>query len=104
MDAIVTISGGGIIGNYISSRLNNLNIKCVVVEKNQEVFSSESNIRTLTLNPISKKLLDDIGIEVPSAAIKEISVFDAEGTGQMFLMLLRLIMIIFHTLYSLTIF
>ena len=35
MDAIVTISGGGIIGNYISSRLNNLNIKCVVVEKNQ---------------------------------------------------------------------
>ena len=82
MDAIVTISGGGIIGNYISSRLNNLNIKCVVVEKNQEVFSSESNIRTLTLNPISKKLLDDIGIEVPSAAIKEISVFDAEGTGQ----------------------
>ena len=82
MDAIVTISGGGIIGNYISSRLNNLNIKCVVVEKNQKVFSTESNIRTLTLNPISKKLLDDIGIEVPSAAIKEISVFDAEGTGK----------------------
>ena len=84
MDAIVTISGGGIIGNYISSRLNNLNIKCVVVEKNQQVFSSESNIRTLTLNPISKKLLDDIGIEVPSAAIKEISVFDAEGSGKIF--------------------
>ena len=82
MDAIVTISGGGIIGNYISSRLNNLNIKCVVVEKNQKVFSTESNIRTLTLNPISKKLLDDIGIEVPSAAIKEISVFDAEGSGK----------------------
>ena len=82
MDAIVTISGGGIIGNYISSRLNNLNIKCVVVEKYQKVFSSESNIRTLTLNPISKKLLDDIGIEVPSAAIKEISVFDAEGSGK----------------------
>ena len=84
MDAIVTISGGGIIGNYISSRLNNLNIKCIVVEKNQKVFSSESNIRTLTLNPISKKLLDDIGIEVPSAAIKEISVFDAEGSGKIF--------------------
>ncbi len=82
MDAIVTISGGGIIGNYISSRLNNLNIKCVVVEKKQKVFSSESNIRTLTLNPISKKLLDDVGIEVPSAAIKEISVFDAEGSGK----------------------
>ena len=84
MDAIVTISGGGIIGNYISSRLNNLNIKCVVVEKNQKVFSSKSNIRTLTLNPISKKLLDDIGIEVPCAAIKEISVFDAEGSGKIF--------------------
>ena len=82
MDAIVTISGGGIIGNYISSRLNNLNIKCVVVEKYQKVFSSESNIRTLTLNPISKKLLDDIGIEVPSAAIKEISLIDAEGSGR----------------------
>ena len=41
-----------------------------------------SNIRTLTLNPISKKLLDDVGIEVPSAVIKEISVFDAEGTGK----------------------
>jgi len=36
----------------------------------------------LTLNPISKKLLDDVGIEVPSAVIKEISVFDAEGTGK----------------------
>ena len=36
----------------------------------------------MTLNPISKKLLDDIGIEVPSAAIKEISVFDAEGSGK----------------------
>ena len=65
MDAIVTISGGGIIGNYISSRLNNLNIKCVVVEKNQKVFSSESNIRTLTLNPISKKLLDEKFPRIP---------------------------------------
>ena len=37
---------------------------------NSSIFSS-----------ISSKL-DDIGIEVPSAAIKEISVFDAEGSGK----------------------
>ena len=98
MDAIVTISGGGIIGNYISSRLNNLNIKCVVVEKIKG-FSSESNIRTLTLNPISKKLLDDIGIEVPSAAIKEISVLMQRALVKLFLMLLRLIMIIFRVVF-----
>ena len=33
MNPIVTISGGGIIGNYISSRLNNNNIESLVIEK-----------------------------------------------------------------------
>ena len=76
MDTVVTISGGGIIGNYISSRLGKNNIKSAIVEKSKNKNVINKNIRTLTLNSFSKKLLDDIGIKVPFAPIKEISVFD----------------------------
>ena len=81
MNPIVTISGGGIIGNYISSRLKKNNIESVIVEKSKNQNLSRENIRTLTLNSFSKKLLDDIGIKVPFAPIKEISVFDGDGSG-----------------------
>ncbi len=81
MNPIVTISGGGIIGNYISSRLKKNNIESVIVEKSKNQNPSRENIRTLTLNSFSKKLLDDIGIKVPFAPIKEISVFDGDGSG-----------------------
>jgi len=81
VNPIVTISGGGIIGNYISSRLKKNNIESVIVEKSKNQNPSRENIRTLTLNSFSKKLLDDIGIKVPFAPIKEISVFDGDGSG-----------------------
>ncbi len=81
MNTVVTISGGGIIGNYISSRLKKNNIESVIVEKSKNQNPSRENIRTLTLNSFSKKLLDDIGIKVPFAPIKEISVFDGDGSG-----------------------
>ena len=78
---VVTISGGGIIGNYISSRLNSKNIKSIVIEKSKEDVAYNQNIRTLTLNPFSKRLLDDIGIDVNYSEIKQINVLDGEGTG-----------------------
>ena len=81
MNPIVTISGGGIIGNYISLRLNQSSIESVVIEKSKNKISANKNIRTVTLNPYSKKLLDDVGIKIPYAKIKKINVFDGEGTG-----------------------
>jgi 2-octaprenylphenol hydroxylase len=81
MNPVVTISGGGIIGNYISLRLNQSNIESVVIEKSKNKISANKNIRTVTLNPYSKKLLDDVGIKIPYAKIKKINVFDGEGKG-----------------------
>ena len=81
MNPVVTISGGGIIGNYISLRLNQNSIESVVIEKSKNKISANKNIRTVTLNPYSKKLLDDVGIKIPYAKIKKINVFDGEGTG-----------------------
>ena len=82
MNPIVTISGGGIIGNYISLRLNKSNIESIIIEKSFEDNHKNKNIRTLTLNPFSKKLLDDIGINIPLARIKNINVFDGDGSGK----------------------
>ena len=81
MNPVVTISGGGIIGNYISLRLNQSSIESVVIEKSKNKISTNKNIRTVTLNPYSKKLLDDVGIKIPYAKIKKINVFDGEGKG-----------------------
>ena len=81
MNPVVTISGGGIIGNYISLRLNQSSIESVVIEKSKNKISANKNIRTVTLNPYSKKLLDDVGIKIPYAKIKKINVFDGEGKG-----------------------
>ena len=82
MNPLVTVSGGGIIGNYISSRLNNNNIETLVIEKSPADLSDKENIRTLTLNSYSKELLDDLGINIDFAEIKKINVFDGEGTGK----------------------
>ena len=82
MNPIVTISGGGIIGNYISSRLSKNNIESIVIEKSTEEAENKNYIRTLTLNSFSKKLIDDLGIQIPLAKIKKINVFDGEGTGK----------------------
>ena len=82
MNPIVTISGGGIIGNYISSRLNNNDIESLIIEKSASILPAAENIRTLTLNPYSKKLLDDLEIDIKYAEIKKINVFDGEGSGK----------------------
>ena len=82
MSPIVTISGGGIIGNYISARLNKNNIEAIVIEKSEHISHIDENIRTLTLNSFSKKLIDDLGISVKFAEIKKIKVFDGEGSGK----------------------
>jgi len=82
VNPIVTISGGGIIGNYISLRLNNNNIESLVIEKSPADLREKENIRTLTLNSYSKELLDDLGINIDYAEIKKINVFDGEGTGK----------------------
>ena len=81
MNPVVTISGGGIIGNYISSRLSKNNIESLIIERSKSQNVINENIRTLTLNSFSKKLLDDLGIKVPFAPIKEISVFDGDVSG-----------------------
>ena len=73
MNPVVTISGGGIIGNYISSRLSKNNIESLIIERSKSQNVINENIRTLTLNSFSKKLLDDLGIKVPFAPIKEIN-------------------------------
>ena len=82
MSPIVTISGGGIIGNYISARLNKNNIEAIVIEKSEHISHIDENIRTLTLNSFSKNLIDDLGISVEFAEIKKINVFDGEGSGK----------------------
>ena len=82
MSPIVTISGGGIIGNYISARLNKNNIEAIVIEKSEYISHIDENIRTLTLNSFSKKLIDNLGISVKFAEIKKINVFDGEGSGK----------------------
>ena len=82
MSPIVTISGGGIIGNYISARLNKNNIEAIVIEKSEHTSHIDENIRTLTLNSFSKKLVDNLGISVKFAEIKKINVFDGEGSGK----------------------
>ena len=82
MDPVVVISGGGIIGNYISSRLNLNSIQSIVVEKEIRNIDYKQNIRTLTLNSFSKKLLDELNIEIKCAEIKKMKVFDGEGSGK----------------------
>ena len=82
MDPVVVISGGGIIGNYISSRLDLNSIQSIVVEKEIRNIDYKQNIRTLTLNSFSKKLLDELNIEIKCAEIKKMKVFDGEGSGK----------------------
>ena len=74
MDPVVVISGGGIIGNYISSRLKLNSIQSIVVEKELRNIEYKQNIRTLTLNSFSKKLLDELNIEIKCAEIKKMKV------------------------------
>ena len=57
MNVPIIISGGGIIGNYISVRLKRHNIESLIIEKSSETQDYSEGIRTLTLNNHSLSLL-----------------------------------------------
>jgi len=82
MEVPIVISGGGIIGNYISLRLEKNNIKTVIVEKASGFLALDKGIRTVTLNEHSMQMLKNIGICPSIAQINSIDVLDGEGTGK----------------------
>ena len=82
MNVPIIISGGGIIGNYISVRLKRHNIESLIIEKSSETQDYSSGVRTLTLNNHSLSLLQKEKIEVESAPIDQINALDGEGTGR----------------------
>lgn len=82
MNIPIIISGGGLIGNYISLRLRKSGIQSKIIEKSNDLHDSNSSIRTITLNPRSIKLLQNEGIEISSSSIKNIFASDADGTGR----------------------
>ena len=82
MNVPIIISGGGIIGNYISVRLKRHNIESLIIEKSSETQDYSSGIRTLTLNNHSLSLLQKEKIEVETAPIDQINALDGEGTGR----------------------
>lgn len=82
MNVPIIISGGGIIGNYISLRLKRHNIESLIIEKTSEILDYSEGIRTLTLNNHSLSLLKKEKIDIESASINQINAFDGEGTGR----------------------
>ena len=82
MNVPIIISGGGIIGNYISLRLKRHNIESLIIEKSPETKDYSPGIRTLTLNNHSLSLLQKEKIEIDVASIDQISAPDGEGTGR----------------------
>ena len=82
MNVPIIISGGGIIGNYISLRLKRHNIESLIIEKSSEIQDYSSGVRTLTLNNHSLSLLQKEKIEVETAPIGQINALDGEGTGR----------------------
>ena len=82
MEYPVIISGGGIIGCYIHLRLKQAGISSQIIEKGLPTSGSVTNIRTISLNPSSYKLLLEIGIELESKSVETIKVLDGGGSGK----------------------
>ena len=82
MDAPITISGGGLIGNYISRRLKRSGIRTTIIEKGNKLQPSPSSVRTITLNPRSVELLRLEGIQTQSASVKKIHASDGSSSGK----------------------
>ena len=80
MQQPIVISGAGILGCYISCALSLQGIDSIVLEKKDDEV--EDSIRTITLNPFSKNLLDKIGIENDYSMINKMEVKDFDGTGK----------------------
>ena len=80
MQQPIVISGAGILGCYISCALSLQGIDSIVLEKKDDEI--EDSVRTITLNPFSKNLLDKIGVENNYSMISEMEVKDFDGTGK----------------------
>ena len=80
MQQPIVISGAGILGCYISCALSLQGIDSIVLEKKDDEV--EDSVRTITLNPFSKNLLDKIGIENDYSMINKMEVKDFDGTGK----------------------
>ena len=80
MQQPIVISGAGILGCYISCALSLQGIDSIVLEKRDDEV--EDSVRTITLNPFSKNLLDKIGIENDYSMINKMEVKDFDGTGK----------------------
>ena len=80
MQQPIVISGAGILGCYISCALSLQGIDSIVLEKKDDEV--EDSVRTITLNPFSKNLLDKIGIENNYSMINKMEVKDFDGTGK----------------------
>ena len=80
MQQPIVISGAGILGCYISCALSLQGIDSIVLEKKDDEV--EDYVRTITLNPFSKNLLDKIGVENDYSMISEMEVKDFDGTGK----------------------
>ena len=80
MQQPIVISGAGILGCYISCALSLQGINSIILEKKDDVV--EDSVRTITLNPFSKNLLDKIGIENDYSMINKMEVKDFDGTGK----------------------
>ena len=76
----VVISGAGILGCYISEALTLQGIDSVVLEK--DIDEVEDSVRTITLNPFSKNLLDKIDIVNDYSTINKMEVKDYDGSGK----------------------
>ena len=76
----IVISGAGILGCYISCALSLQDIDSIVLEKKDDEI--EDSVRTITLNPFSKNLLDKIGVENDYSMISEMEVKDFDGSGK----------------------
>ena len=80
MQQPIVISGAGILGCYISCALSLQGIDSIVLEKKDDEI--EDSVRTITLNPFSKNLLDKIGVKNNYSMISEMEVKDFDGTGK----------------------
>ena len=80
MQQPIVISGAGSLGCYISCALSLQGIDSIVLEKKDDEV--EDSVRTITLNPFSKNLLDKIGIENDYSMINKMEVKDFDGTGK----------------------
>ena len=84
MDYPVIISGGGIIGCYIHLRLKKAGINSLILEKTKEDTSRINSIRSLSLNPNTFRLLNNIDVDPETSLINTIKVSDSDGSGKIY--------------------